>query len=62
MRVSPQVNRGVLGHDRDAAFALERVGIHHAIDHLFVGAEHAGLAQHRIDQSGFPVIDVGDDR
>ena len=60
-RLAPQ-DRSVLGHDRDAALALERVGIHHAIDDLLVGAEHARLAQHRIDQSGFAVIDVGDDR
>ena len=52
-------DRGILGHDGDAAFAFERVGVHHAIHHLFVGAEHAGLAQQGIDQGGFPVIDVG---
>jgi len=45
-----------------AALALKRVGIHHAIDDLLVGAEHAGLPQHRVDQSGFTVIDVRDDR
>ncbi len=60
-RLTPE-NRGVLGHDRDAALALERVGIHDAIDDVLVGAEHARLAQHRVDQSGFAVIDVGDDR
>src|ERR1035437_2150148 len=59
-RSTPQ-DRGVLGHDRDAAFALERVGIHHAIDHMLVGAENARLPQHRIDQSGFTVIDMSDD-
>jgi hypothetical protein len=55
-------DRGILGHDRDAALALERIGIHHAIDNLLVGAEHARLPQHRVDQSSFTVIDVGDDR
>src|SRR5208282_1962144 len=54
-------DRGVLRHDRDATFALERVGIHHAIDQLLVGAENARLPQHRIDQSGFTVIDMSDD-
>ncbi len=47
-RVTPE-DRGVLRHDRDAALALERVGIHHAIDDLLVGAEHARLPQHRVD-------------
>ena len=28
---------------------------------MFIGAKYAGLAQHRIDQGGFTVIDVGDD-
>jgi hypothetical protein len=54
-------DRGILGHDRDAAFALERERIHYAIGHLLVGAEDSGLTQERIDQRGFAVIDVRND-
>ena len=54
-------DRGILRHDGDAALALERVGIHHAIHQILVGAKYAGLTQHRIDQGGFAVIDVSDD-
>ena len=52
---------GVLGEDRDAALALEIVGVHHPVDHLLVGAEDAALAQHGIDERGLAVIDVRDD-
>jgi hypothetical protein len=54
-------DRRVFGHDGDAAFALERERVHHALGHVFVGAESAGLAQQRVDQSGFTVVDVGHD-
>ena len=56
------VDRGVLGEDRDAALALERVRVHHAVDDDLVGAEDAALVQHGVDQSGLAVVDVGDDR
>ena len=52
----------VFRHDRDAAFALQFHGVHHALGHLFVGAEDTALVQHGIDQSGLTVVDVGDDR
>ena len=58
----------VLGQDGDAALALQIVGVEDeavlaAVEllQLFL-AEQAGLAQHLIDQRGFAVIDVGDDR
>ena len=54
--------RGVLGHDGDAALALEIHRIHHAVADLFVLAEGPGLAQHRVNQRGFAVIDVGNNR
>ena len=53
-------HRSVLGHDRDAAFAFQVHGIHHAFDDLFVLAKGAGLLEHGIDQRGLAVIDVGD--
>ena len=52
---------GVLGENGDAAFALEVVGIHDALDEFLIGAEDAGLAEHGVDESGFAVVDVGDD-
>ena len=34
----------------------------HAVDERLVGPERAGLAEHRVDERGLAVIDVGDDR
>ena len=52
----------IFGEDGDAAFAFERV----VVEDEFAGdrcaaAEHAGLAEHGVDERGFAVIDVGDD-
>jgi hypothetical protein len=55
-------DRGVLCHDRDAALALEVVGVHHALGDLLVITENVALAQHGIDQRRLPVVDVRDDR
>jgi hypothetical protein len=55
------INNGrVLGQNGDAALALQIVGVHHAIDHSFIGAEGAALAQHGVHQRGFSVINVRD--
>ena len=53
--------RGIFGKDSDAALALEVVGIHDAFDDSLVGAEDAALFEHTVDESGFTVVDVGDD-
>ena len=53
---------GLLGHDRDAALALEVHGIHDAIRHDLVDAEDPRLAEHRVDERRLAVVDVGDDR
>ena len=55
------VHGGVLGQDRDAALALQVVGVHHAVLDLLVLAEHASLLQHFVHQRGLAVVDVGDD-
>ena len=55
------LERGVLGLDRDAFFALEVHRVHDALDHGLVGAERAGLAQELVDQRGFAMVNVGDD-
>ena len=52
---------GVLGENRDAALALQVVGVHDAVDELLVGAEGAALAEHGVHQRGLAMIDVGDD-
>ena len=59
-RVVPD-QRGVLGEDGDALLALEVAGVHDPVDELFVGAERTGLTQHRVDEGGLAVVDVGDD-
>ncbi len=58
------VHGRVLGQDRDPLLTLEVGGIHHPIgDGLVrVRAERAGLAQHRVDEGGLAVVDVGHDR
>ena len=51
----------VLGQDRDAALALEVVGVEDALGDLLVVAEDVALPQHRVDQGRLAVVDVGDD-
>ena len=55
------VDRRLLGEDRDALLALEVPRVHDAVDHGLVRAEGAGLAEHRVDERGLAVVDVGDD-
>ncbi len=52
----------VLGRDRDALLALQVAAVHDAAGDVLVGSEGAGLVQHRVDQGGLAVVDVGDDR
>ena len=53
---------GVLRHDRDPALALEGVAVHHPLRDLLVLTEDVALLQHRVDERGLAVVDVGDDR
>ena len=55
-------HRRVLGEDRDPALALLVHRVHHAVGELLVRGEHAGLAEHRVDERRLAVVDVGDDR
>ena len=55
------VDRRLLGEDRDALLALEVARIEDPVDDGLVGAEGAGLAEHRVDERGLAVVDVGDD-
>jgi hypothetical protein len=54
-------DRGVLREDGDPLLPLEVVRVHDALDELLVRAEHAGLAQHEVDEGGLAVVDVRDD-
>ena len=54
------LERGVLGLDRDALFALEIHRVHHPLDHGLVGAEGARLTEKLVHQRGLAVVDVGD--
>ena len=51
----------VLGHDRDAALALQIDVVERALRHPLVRAEDAALMQERIHEGGLAVVDVGDD-
>ena len=60
--LDPAVPDGrVLGEDRDALLALQVHRVHHALGHVLVGAEGAGLPEHGVDQGRLPMIDVGHD-
>ncbi|CDX42319.1 conserved hypothetical protein [Mesorhizobium sp. ORS 3359] len=56
------VDRGCLGEDGDAALFFEVVGIHGAFGDALIVAEGSGLFQKLIDQRGFAMVDVRDDR
>ena len=56
------LDRGVLGQDRDALFALEVAGVHDPVGQLLVGGEGPGLTEHFVHQRGFSVVHVGDNR
>jgi hypothetical protein len=56
------LDRRALGVDRDPALALEVLAVHRALLHFLVDPESAGLAQESVQQGGFAVIDVRDDR
>ena len=57
----PVVHGRVLGHDGDAALALEVDVVHHAIGDLLIGAVHPALLEQRVHERGLAVVDVGDD-
>ena len=55
------VDGRLLGEDRDALLALEIHRVEDTVDDGLVGPERAGLAEHRVDERGLAVVDVGDD-
>ena len=52
---------GVLGQDRDAALALQIVGVHDALDDFLMLTVCTALLEHFVDQRGLAVVNVGDD-
>jgi hypothetical protein len=55
------LDRCVLGEDRDALLALEVHRVEHALGHVLVGPERAGLPEERVHERRLAVIDVRDD-
>jgi hypothetical protein len=53
---------GALGKNRDAAFFFEIVRIHCAFFNALIVAEGAGLAEKLVNQRGFAVVNVRDNR
>ena len=62
MCVPSYVDGAVLRENGDAAFPLEIVRVHDAVDDVLVRGERARLAQQLVDERGLAVVDVGDDR
>jgi len=57
----PDGDSGVLGEDRDAALAFERVRVQHTFSDLLIITERVRLSQQSIHQGGLAVIDMGND-
>ena len=55
------VNGGVLGHNGNAPLTLQVVAVHDPLFHHFILTEGAALAQHFVHQSGFAVVNMGND-
>ena len=55
------VDGRLLGQDRDALLALEVARVHDPVDDGLVGAERAGLAEHRVHERGLAVVHVRHD-
>ena len=61
--ITDRVSHGaVLRENRDAAFAFEWIGVHHANVARFAKFDNAGLRKHGIHEGGLAVVDVCDDR
>ena len=56
-----ELDRRVLGQDRDPLLALEIGRVEHAFGDLLVLAERPRLPEHGVDERRLPVVDVRDD-
>ena len=61
LHAAGEADGGVLREDRDPLLALEVGRVHHALGHVLVLPEGAGLPEQRVDEGRFPVVDVRDD-
>ena len=52
----------VFCQNRNAALAFNVAAVHHAFGHLLVFAKSASLLEQLVYQSGFAVVNMGDDR
>ena len=52
-------NSSIFGQNSDTTFTLQIVGVHNALFHMLVRTENAALLQHRIDQGGLAMVNVG---
>ena len=52
-------NSGIFGQNSNATLTLQIVGVHNALFHMLVSTEHAALLQHRINQGGLAMVNVG---
>ena len=57
-----ELDRRVLGEDRDPLLALEVGRVHDPLADVLVLPERAGLPEHRVDERRLAVVDVRDDR
>ena len=55
-------DRRRLGENGDAALFFQVGGIHGALGDALVVADRAGLLEKRVDQRGFAMVDMRDDR
>ena len=56
------LDRRVLGEDRDALLALEVHRVHDSLGHVLIRPEGAGLPEQGVDERRLAVVDVRDDR
>ena len=54
------LNGCIFGKNSNAAFPLQVTGVHNAVNHCLIFTVNAALFQHLVDQSGFAVVNVGD--
>ena len=56
-----ELDRRLLGEDRDPLLPLKVAAIHHALNQLLVGTEGAVLAQQAIHERRLPMVNVRND-
>ena len=52
---------GILGEDGNSPFPFQIVAVHHPVNDFFVGPKGACLPKQAIDESGFTMVNMGDD-